>query len=92
MELILNVQDKYLDDFKALISKLDYVEAIDSVLSNVEEPTVQYKKMSKRPSANQIEQMIIKKALKDAEAIERGELETTDLEILLAELDNEKTL
>jgi hypothetical protein len=39
-----------------------------------------------RPSADEIEQMIIKKALLDAKAIDRGELKTRPLEELLAEL------
>jgi hypothetical protein len=39
-----------------------------------------------RPSADEIEQMIIKKALLDAKAIDRGELKTRPLEELFAEL------
>jgi hypothetical protein len=42
-----------------------------------------------RPSADEIEQMIIKKALLDAKAIDRGELKTRPLEELLAELQAE---
>jgi hypothetical protein len=38
-----------------------------------------------RPSADDIEQMIIKKALLDAKAIDRGELKTRPLDELLAE-------
>jgi AAA+ superfamily predicted ATPase len=37
---------------------------------------VKTKPASARPSANEIEQMIIKKALFDAKAIDRGELKT----------------
>ena len=43
-----------------------------------------------RPSADEIEQMIIKKALLDAKAIERGELKTRPLDELLAELQAEE--
>ena len=39
-----------------------------------------------RPAADEIEQMIIKKALLDAKAIERRELKTRPLDELLAEL------
>lgn len=42
-----------------------------------------------RPSADEIEQMIIKKALLDAQAIDRGELKTRPLDALLAELQAE---
>jgi hypothetical protein len=42
-----------------------------------------------RPSADEIEQMIVKKALLDANAIDRGELKTRPLEELLAELQEE---
>jgi hypothetical protein len=42
-----------------------------------------------RPSVDEIEQMIIKKALLDAKAIDRGELKTRPLEELLAELQAE---
>ena len=41
--------------------------------STVNQPTTQYGKKP-RPSADEIEQMIIKKALLDAKAIQRGEL------------------
>ena len=43
-----------------------------------------------RPSVDEIEQLIIAKALRDAKAIERGELETRDfnsIEDLLADLE-----
>ena len=42
-----------------------------------------------RPSVEEIEQMIIKKALLDAQAIDRGELKTRPLDALLAELQAE---
>ncbi len=42
-----------------------------------------------RPSEEEIEQMIIKKALLDAKAIDRGELKTRPLDALLAELQAE---
>ncbi len=43
-----------------------------------------------RPTADEIEQLIIKKALRDAAAIERGELKTRPLDALLAELEAEE--
>ena len=43
-----------------------------------------------RPTVDEIEQMIIKKALLDAKAIERGELKTRPLDELLAELQAEE--
>ena len=42
-----------------------------------------------RPLADEIEQMIVNKALLDAKAIDRGELKTRPLEALLAELQAE---
>ncbi len=45
---------------------------------------------SVRLTVDEIEQMIIKKALLDAKAIDRGELKTRPLEELLAELQAEE--
>jgi hypothetical protein len=42
-----------------------------------------------RPLVDEIEQMIINKALLDAKAIDKGELKTRPLEELLAELQEE---
>ncbi len=41
----------------------------------------------KKLTADEVEQLIIAKCLRDAKAIEQGELETRDLDELLAELE-----
>ena len=69
----------------ALLKTLDYVDILYNH-STLQEPASTYDKKN-RPSADEIEQLIIAKALRDAKAIERGELETRDLDELLAELE-----
>ena len=90
MEIRLSIKDKYVDAFMELIKKLKYVEIKE--ISNIpiqiaEEPVAAYNKENK-PSADEVEQLIIAKALRDAKVIERGELETRPLDELLAELEN----
>ena len=82
---LLEIFKKFQVKIKSKKQLLDIDNA--SVASVVNEPTSKYAKKP-RPSADEIEQMIIKKALLDANAIERGELETRDLDKLLAELEN----
>ena len=82
---LLEIFKKFQVKIKSKNQLLDIDNA--SVASIVNEPTSKYAKKP-RPSADEIEQMIIKKALLDANAIERGELETRDLDELLAELEN----
>lgn len=76
MELTIKIQDK---DYNVLTTFLKTLNAEilsnDTSLSVAQEPMTPYGK-KKRPSADEIEQMIIKKALLDAKAIERGELKT----------------
>jgi hypothetical protein len=92
MELKLNIEDKHIEAFMKIIKKLKYVEVIyenDEVTpSRVAEPVIAYGN-PKKLTADEVEQLIIAKCLRDAKAIERGELETRDLDELLAELENE---
>ena len=98
MELTIKIKDKDFDKVTTLLKTLD-VEIIESntPASIMSEPMAKYGQ-KKRPSADEIEQMIIKKAMLDAKAIERGELKglkafnnykdlIADLE---AEIENEK--
>ena len=88
MELRIKIQDKDYDKVTAFLKTLDAEIVSNGTYSNVaHEPLTPYGK-KKRPSADEIEQMIIKKAMLDAKAIERGELETRDLEDFLIELEN----
>jgi hypothetical protein len=90
MELKLKIEDKHAEAFMEIIKKLNYVEIIytnDEVTpSSVSEPDVAYRN-TKKLAADEVEQLIIAKCLRDAKAIERGELETRDLDELLAELE-----
>ena len=88
MELTIKIKDKDFDKVTAFLKTLD-VEIIESntPASIMSEPMAKYGQ-KKRPSADEIEQMIIKKAMLDAKAIERGELETYPLDNLLYEMDN----
>ena len=74
MELTIKIKDKDFNKVTTFLKTLD-VEIIESntPASVVSEPMVKYGQ-KKRPSADEIEQMIIKKAMLDAKAIERGEL------------------
>ena len=82
---LLEIFKKFQVKIKSKKQLLDIDNA--NAASVINEPTSKYAKKP-RPSADEIEQMIIKKALLDANAIERGELETRDLDKLLAELEN----
>jgi hypothetical protein len=92
MEILLKVDDSKYELLLALLKTLDYVKiheiTEEDKVAYAAEPLLGYKKKSK-PTVNEIEQLIIAKALRDAEAIEWGELETRDLDVLLAELENE---
>jgi hypothetical protein len=92
MELRLKIEVKHVEAFMEIIKKLKYVEIMyvnDEVTpSSVGEPDVAYGN-PKKLTADEVEQLIIAKCLRDAKAIERGELETRDLDELLAELENE---
>ena len=85
MEIILSIENSKYEAFLALLDKLDYVDILNTSTA-LQEPASTYHKKN-RPSADEIEQLIIAKALRDAKAIERGELETRDLDELLAELE-----
>jgi hypothetical protein len=95
MEIRLSIKDKYVDAFMALIKKLKYVEIkeiSDTRFQTVDEPIVVYNKKEKI-SADEVEQLIIAKALRDAKAIERGELETypfDSIEALIADLNDDE--
>lgn len=92
MEIKLSINDKYVDAFMALIKKLKYVEIkeiSDTTSNTVEEHLATYNK-NEKVSADEVEQLIIAKALRDAKAIERGELETrsfSSIEALIADLE-----
>ena len=80
MELRLKIKDKYASTFLAFLKTLDYI-TIENALNTdgvvgagVQEPAAVYGKKNKL-SADEIEQLIIAKALSDARKIERGELE-----------------
>ena len=88
MELTIKIKDKDFDKVTTFLKTLNAEIVSNGTYSNVvREPLTPYGK-KKRPSADEIEQMIIKKAMLDAKAIERGELETRDLEDFLIELEN----
>ena len=94
MDIFLKIEDSKYESFLALIKTLDYVQIHElaqesPALSYASEPLLAYKKTN-RPSVDDIEQLIIAKALRDAKAIERGELETRDIDELFAELENEE--
>ena len=92
MDIVLNIEDSKYDTFLAMIKTLHYVTIVKENKINsteMEEPLVAYQK-KKRPSVEEIEQLIIAKALKDAKAIERGELEMREfdsIEALIADLE-----
>jgi phage gp36-like protein len=93
MTIKINVEDTYAATFLAFLKTVDYVtieKGIDTegvISSNVQEPTMNYGK-KKKPFADEIEALIVAKALRDAQAIEDGALETRPLEELLTELEN----
>jgi phage gp36-like protein len=93
MTIKINVKDTYAATFLAFLKTVDYVtieKGIDNegvVPSNVQEPTMTYGKKKKTP-ADEIEALIVAKALRDAQAIEEGTLEIRPLEELLTELEN----
>jgi hypothetical protein len=93
MELKLKIEDKHVEAFMEIIKKLKYVEIMyinDEVTpSSVGESDVAYGN-PKKLTADEVEQLIIAKCLREAKAIERGELETRDLDELLAELETAK--
>jgi hypothetical protein len=64
---------------------------IEELVTGAQEPLTTYKRTI-RPSADEIEQLIILKALHDAKAIESGKLETRDLDEFLRELETEEQL
>ena len=92
MDIVLNVEDSKYDTFLAMIKTLHYVSIVeerDLAAASADEPLVVYQK-KKRPSGDEIEQLIIAKALNDAQAIERGELKTREfdsIEALIADLE-----
>ena len=90
MEITLKVENAHYATFLAFIRTLDYVKIEEErpSVSHLSEPSMVYNRKT-RPSVDEIEQLIIAKALRDAKAIERGELETRDLDELLFELENE---
>ena len=95
MEIRLSIKDKYVDAFMALIKKLKYVEIKEisgASFQTVDEPIVVYNKKEKI-SADEVEQLIIAKALRDAKAIERGELKGiksyTNYKDLIADLESD---
>jgi hypothetical protein len=94
MELTLKIEDKYYKTFVSFLKTLDYVEVLENKTPQiVEEPKAKYGHKNKRPSADEIEQMIIKKAMLDAKRIERGELETRSfdsIEALIADLEKDQ--
>lgn len=79
MEIKLIIKDKYAPTFLAFLKTLDYVfieEGFNTegvTPSGLQESAAVYGKKSKL-SADEIEQLIIAKALSDARKIERGEL------------------
>jgi 23S rRNA A2030 N6-methylase RlmJ len=90
MELKLNIEDKHVEAFMKIIKKLKYVDITymsdEATHSGVSEPMVAYGN-PKKLTADEVEQLIIDKSLRDANAIERGELEPRDLDELLTELE-----
>jgi hypothetical protein len=93
MELKLKIDNKHAEAFMAILKKLKYVEIMylnDGVTpSGVGEPVAAYGN-PKKLTADEVEQLIIAKCLRDAKAIERGELETRSfdsVEALIADLE-----
>ena len=94
----MTIKDKDFNRVTTLLKTLD-VEIIErnAPASVMSEPMTKYGQ-KKRPSADEIEQMIIKKAMLDAKAIERGELKGLKsydnykdlIADLQAEIENEK--
>ncbi len=77
MELKIKIKDKNFEKFKAFITTLDAAEfeiiEAETMPNQANEPTAEYGKKP-RPSTDEIEAMIIKKALLDAKAIQGGEM------------------
>ena len=95
MEILLKVDDSKYELLLAMLKTLDYVKiheiTEEDKVAYAAEPLLGYKKKSK-PTVDEIEQLIIAKALRDAEAIERGELKGKVYENykdLIADLQNE---
>ena len=91
MEITLKVENAHYATFLAFIKTLDYVkiEEEQPSVSHLSEPSMVYNKKN-RPSVDEIEELIIAKAKRDAKAIERGELEASQfssLEEYLADLE-----
>ena len=92
MDIVLNIEDSKYETFLAMIKTLHYVTIVkeNKINSNeMGEPLVAYQK-KRRPSVDEIEQLIIAKALNDAQSIECGELETREfdsIEALIADLE-----
>jgi hypothetical protein len=91
MEIRLSIENSKYEEFLALLETLDYADILNTSTS-LEEPASTYNKKN-RPSADEIEQLIIAKALRDAKAIERGELRTypfDSIEALIADLNDDE--
>lgn len=93
MELKLTIEDKHVEAFMKIIKKLKYVELKyvndEAIPSSVSEPMAAYGN-PKKLTADEVEQLIIAKCLRDAKAIERGELKTRSfdsIEALIADLE-----
>jgi hypothetical protein len=93
MELRLSIEDKHAEAFMAILKKLNYVEIMyvndESTPSSVGEPDVAYGN-PKKLTADDVELLIIAKCLRDAKAIERGELKTRSfdsVEALISDLE-----
>jgi Trp operon repressor len=79
MTIELNVSDKYVSTFLAFIKTLSYVE-----VNKVIEPAIE-----NRLTADEIEDLIIKRAKANALKIESGEMPSRPISALLAELETE---
>ena len=91
MEIRLSIENSKYEEFLALLETLDYVDILNTPTS-LQEPASTYHKKN-RPFADEVEQLIIAKALRDAKAIERGELETypfDSIEALIADLNDDE--
>ena len=88
MEITLKVENAHYATFLAFIKTLDYVkiEETETSVGYVSEPLMVYSKKN-RPSVDEIEQLIIAKALRDAKLIEWGKLKTRNLDELIADLE-----
>jgi hypothetical protein len=93
MELKITIEDEHIEAFIKIIKKLKYVKIKyindEATPSNVSEPDVAYGN-PKKLTADEVEQLIIAKCLRDAKAIERGELKTRSfdsIEALIADLE-----